>query len=250
MVKIKYWINIMGSVFEDWITDGKREKEAADERDTSIHVSTGPQLILLSAMAEKRDRYVANIFVTVWRDTQDCQDLVKFDKYSIATEQAHFTLNLRCHWSLIIRVTNVYHRSYHRDNGVVSYVIPRQCPLMCRFLAARWALSIGGHKYTSASVCPAPGSLRMTSLPASFDPDKDNKTFFESEDIMTTYLSYYKVYVLLPGTWSGPGRPALWSPDRSSVLRSAPLRRPTMRVGKTQKKKRQRGKYWAGMYCK
>lgn len=38
--------------------------DRAQYRLTSIHVRAGPQLILLSAMAEKRERYANNIWET------------------------------------------------------------------------------------------------------------------------------------------------------------------------------------------
>lgn len=77
---------------------------------------------------------------------------------------------------------------------VLALCLPQQRPLMCRISAAPWAVSNDGHRCTSAGVCPAPGSLRRISSPASFDPDRDRgrETFVKNEKNITPCSEFSK----------------------------------------------------------
>lgn len=85
------------------------------------------------------------------------------------------------------------HNSENSDRAS-ALCLPQQRPLMCRISAAPWAVSNDGHRCTSAGVCPAPGSLRRISSPASFDPDRDRgrETFVKNEKNITPCSEFSK----------------------------------------------------------
>lgn len=92
----------------------------------------------------------------------------KLCMWTSLVKSVKFCRNKDCGWSFALTVWVIYGST--KTYWKLSSVIPLQAPLMCRFLAARWAERTGGHRYTSAGVCPAHGNPHMISSPASSDP--------------------------------------------------------------------------------